>query len=196
MTTPLCIETIRVSNGQLCNIEQHNQRLNKTRQMLYESHEEWDLAKMIKPSEEAQFGLFKCRVTYGEALQKIEFEPYQRRVINSLKLIETSDLDYSFKYQNRQQINALFDQRGQADDVLIVVNGFVTDTSYANVAFWDGERWLTPAQPLLAGTRRALLLNQGAIFEKQIRMQEVFEFSRIRIFNAMFDVEIPTFLME
>ena len=189
---PLCIETIRLAEGQLCNLQYHNDRLNGTRQALYQSLEKWDLAELIVPPSHAQAEVFKCRVTYGQALEKIEFEPYQPRLIKSLKLVEANDLSYGFKYASRQSLNALFAQRGPADDVLIVKNGFITDTSYANVAFLENGQWFTPALPLLAGTRRAQLLQEGAILEKQIRVQELSNFSRTRIFNAMIDFEIAT----
>jgi len=193
---PLCIETIRFDNGQFWNIEYHNDRLNSTRQALYQSHQKWDLAKLIVPPAHTKSGVFKCRVTYGEVLEKIEFEHYQPRHIARLKLIEANDLAYSFKYQNRQILNELFAQRGKADDILIIKNGFITDTSYANVAFLDSGKWLTPAMPLLAGTRRAQLLKEGLILEKQIRVQELSNFSRTRIFNAMIDFETATSLIE
>ena len=197
MSVPLCIETICLADGQLKNVEQHNARLNQSRHALYGSRDEWDLEHLISLPENTKTGLFKCRVTYGETLEKIEFESYSVRVIKSLKLSEANDLDYTFKYQDRSRLNQLFAQRGLADDVLIIKNGFVTDTSYANVAFWDGQRWLTPALPLLAGTKRAQLLQKGELFEQKIRVQELSNFSRTRIFNAMFDQQTDvTFLSE
>ncbi|TAE41452.1 MAG: hypothetical protein EAZ70_01380 [Runella slithyformis] len=192
----LCIETICLADGQLKNLAHHNARLNRSRGVLYGSCDQWDLAQLISLPKNTPMGVFKCRVVYGEALEKIEFEPYVVRPIKSLKLIEANHLDYAFKYQNRHELQALYAQRGLADDVLIIKNGFVTDTSYANVAFFDGQHWLTPALPLLAGTRRAQLLQEGAIVEKKIRVQELSNFSRTRIFNSMVDFEILTLFLE
>ncbi|MEZ4902380.1 MAG: hypothetical protein R2822_11810 [Spirosomataceae bacterium] len=94
--------------------------------------------------ETAKGGLYKCRVTYSEVIEKIEFESYEPRVVQSLCLITDNTIQYDFKYHNRQQLNALFSQRGEADDVLIVQNDLITDTSYANIVFWEGSQWHTP----------------------------------------------------
>ena len=51
---------------------------------------------------------------------------------------------------------------------LIVKDGYLTDTSIANIALYDGYTWFTPAHPLLRGTKRAELLNKQLIVEKDI----------------------------
>ena len=84
----------------------------------------------------------------------------------------------------------LYALRGDCDDIIIVRKGLLTDTSYANIAFWDGHRWITPAEPLLAGTCRARLLDEGWLVEGAIRSKDLPGFSRIRIFNAMMDQDI------
>ncbi len=72
-----------------------------------------------------------------------------------------------------------------ADDVLIVKNGLLTDTSYANIAFFDGVQWLTPATPLLAGTRRQQLLEQGVITEATLHPSDLKQFKFAKLMNAM-----------
>ena len=44
--------------------------------------------------------------------------------------------------------------------------GLLTDTSIANIALSDGTHWYTPAHPLLKGTKRAALLEEGILQEK------------------------------
>ncbi len=91
---------------------------------------------------------YKCRVTYGGKIETIEWERYLPRTIQSLRLVEHNSIDYAFKYKNRDALNTLHAQRGHCDDVLIVKNGLITDTSYANVAFSDGTAWYTPEHTL------------------------------------------------
>lgn len=50
-----------------------------------------------------------------------------------------------------------------------------------------GHQWLTPAHPLLAGTKRAFLLDQGAITEKDLTPDDLMKAEKIRLFNAMID---------
>ncbi len=133
--------------------------------------------------------LYKCRVLYGRNIERVEFEAYAPRSVRSLKLVEVGSLDYKYKYADRTALNALFAQRGHADDVLMVRDGLVTDTSYANVAFFDGQNWLTPAQPLLEGTRRAKLIAEGRIMPKKISADDLSRFVCARLMNAMLDFD-------
>ncbi len=49
------------------------------------------------------------------------------------------------------------------DDILIIRDGLLTDTSICNVALWNGTSWITPARPLFSGTMRAYLLDKGLV---------------------------------
>jgi 4-amino-4-deoxychorismate lyase len=197
MNLPLFIETLRLTDGQLFNLHHHNQRLNQTRRIYFEDIQEWDLAKMINVPSNFQKGFFKCRVTYGQQVEQIEIEPYLPRFIQRLRLINDDTIEYSFKHQNRVHLNTLFAKRGEADDVLITKNGFVTDTTYANIVFWDGQAWFTPDTFLLAGTQRARLLEEGVIFEQKIRAQDLPKYSHARLINSMLDFEkTPNILTE
>ena len=71
------------------------------------------------------------------------------------------------------------------DDILIIKNNYVTDTYYGNVALFQDGNWYTPKHPLLNGTRRQNLLDKGRIFEKDIHVKTLENYSRIAIFNAM-----------
>ena len=86
-------------------------------------------------------------------------------------------------------MEALSARKGSCDDILIVKNGLVTDTSFSNVAFLDGSRWLTPEHPLLEGTKRAKLLEAGILAEADIRPEEIYRFKKVRLINAMMDWE-------
>lgn len=197
MNQPLFIETIRLTDGQLFNSRFHSQRLNDTRYSHFGEKSEWDLTQLITVPENFKKGLFKCRVTYGEQIEKIEFEPYQPRLVQRLRLVNDDTIEYSFKYRNRALLNELFSQRGDTDDVLIIKNGFVTDTSYANIVFWNGQQWSTPDTFLLAGTQRARLLEEGKIFEQKIRAQDIPKYSHARLINSMLDFEAtPPILIE
>ncbi|WP_309546477.1 aminotransferase class IV [Hoylesella marshii] len=78
--------------------------------------------------------------------------------------------------------------KGVCDDVLIVRNGLLTDTSYTNIALYDGYQWFTPATPLLEGTMRASLLDSGMLIEKDILLSDLPHYQYIALFNAMIDM--------
>jgi 4-amino-4-deoxychorismate lyase len=76
-----------------------------------------------------------------------------------------------------------------ADDILIIKNGFITDTSFSNIAFFDGTQWFTPFTYLLNGTQRQHLLRQGAIVETEITPSDLKQFRYAKLINAMLDLE-------
>lgn len=111
------------------------------------------------------------------------------RMVASLRLVTSDKIDYSYKRTNREGLNELFGRRGNADDILIVKDGYLTDTSIANIALYDGNSWYTPAHPLLRGTKRAELLDNQLIVEKDISWLQLDDYTHIMLFNAMIDWE-------
>lgn len=88
----------------------------------------------------------------------------------------------------------MFAQRGETDDILIVRNELLTDTSICNIALLDGDKWYTPAAPLLYGTMREKLLSESKIRAIEIRLDSLANYQKIRLFNAMIDfgeIEFP-----
>jgi 4-amino-4-deoxychorismate lyase len=120
-------------------------------------------------------------------VQSLEYTPYVRREIRSLKLVDTDMESKAYKMEDRTGLNAVFAQRGDCDDVLLVKNGFLTDTSYSNIALFDGEQWFTPRVPLLYGVNRAGLLTEGKIIEKDIKTEELMNFQSLTLFNALIE---------
>ena len=134
-------------------------------------------------------GLFRCRVTYSEKIEKIEFIPHQIKKINSLKLIEDNDIDYQFKFSDRGKLSQLFEKRGNCDDILIVKNGLISDSSTANPIFFDGDKWWCSDSPLLAGTQRSRLINEGKIKVCKITKNDISRYEVVGLINAMQDFD-------
>ncbi|MCE7068087.1 aminotransferase class IV family protein [Dyadobacter sp. CY326] len=189
MSHTLCFETICVEHRTLKNLSYHEARLNKTRRDLMGFEDHWNLTELLAVPESIDNTLHKCRVSYGEEIEEIKWEPYSIRTIRKVQRVYHDNIDYRFKYENRDELNALFAQRKDADEILIIKNGFVTDSLYCNVAFFDGNVWHTPSSPLLPGTQRAFLLDSEVIREADIRESDLRKFSRVKLFNAMLDWE-------
>lgn len=186
------LETIRIEEGRACHLPYHNQRMNETRAHLGLS-DGLDLEAVIGDVSIYQQRT-RCRIVYDTEIRSVEFFPYQIRSVKTLRLVEDNQVDYGCKYADRSALNRCFAQRGACDDVLIVQNGDVTDTTIANVAFWNGETWFTPSTPLLKGTMRASLLDSHQIQEAKIRVEDLSHFSRLRLFNAIIsfgEIELP-----
>ena len=183
------LESIRVENGYFHRLPYHEQRIRRAQQDLFGEATISQLANHLSVPSFAQQGLFKCRVIYRQAIEQIEFVPYQSKTIRTLRRVRCDTIDYAHKYEDRRRLNELFDQRGSCDDVLIIKQGQVTDTSYANVIFYDGHRWVTPAQPLLRGTQRQYLLDRGLLAETIVREADLPKLQSFQIINAFRELD-------
>lgn len=181
----LFIETIRIENGKVFNVDLHNQRMNSTRSHFFGKINDTDLYNIIDPTPHKK--LTKCRIVYGKEIVSTEYTPYQIRPVTSLKLIENNSIEYPWKNADRKSINELLALREDCDDILILKNGLVTDTSICNVALFNGHEWITPSTPLLKGTQRETLLRQRIIRQDHIAASDIFKYEQISLFNTMID---------
>ncbi|NOU46542.1 MAG: 4-amino-4-deoxychorismate lyase [Bacteroidales bacterium] len=180
------LESIRLCDGRFDLIEYHGKRIKDAWQKLFGySNDLFSLSDYLNTFDFPVEGLFKCRLLYGKTMLAPEFIPYQKRNIESLKLVHSNTIDYHFKFADRKQLNDLFAQKEDCDDILIIRNGLITDTSFCNIAFRKGDDWFTPENPLLAGVRRASLLDAGIIRSKMIDFNMMGEFESFKLFNAM-----------
>ena len=174
--------------------------MNRSRRILFGQEDEIDLKeyfdeksfRIANPKEyikSNEHGLFKCRVIYSTTIEKTEFIPYHLPKIRSLKLVVDDQIYYSHKYLDRKPIERLLSGKGDCDDILIIKNGLITDTSFANILFFNGKEWITPALPLLKGTRRAQLLDEEKIRTADIRTEDLKYFQKARLINAMIRFE-------
>ncbi len=188
-------ESIRLQDGVFHLLPWHQARMERTIRAHFEMESFPQLNDFLNTFIPPQHGCFKFRISYGKSLAAPELIPYRAKSIRSLRLVFANDLDYSFKSTNRQQLDTLLNQRGNCDDVLIIKNGQVTDTSYCNIVFFDGKRWITPSRPLLEGVQRAFLIQKGIIQKAEISAEDLFRFQSFQLINAMLPwesaVEVP-----
>jgi 4-amino-4-deoxychorismate lyase len=136
--------------------------------------------------------MYKCKVSYSSSINEIEIIPYQKRIIKSLRLVKDNTISYDHKYSDRSHLLELLAKRGDCDDILIVKNGYITDTSFSNIVFFDGDKWVTPARPLLRGTMRESLLKTNYIEETDILVNDLKKFTIARLVNAMLPFRTAT----
>jgi len=184
-------ETLCIEHNQIANIAYHQQRYENAIRHFYgkSAVEIYDLSEIIQQSFDFSTALLspvtRCRIAYNATDYQIQFFPYQRKVIQTFQPVVCDDIDYTFKFSDRTLLNELLAQRGDCDEILIIKHGKVTDCSIGNLCFRRGERWFTPDSPLLAGTQRQALLEQGRICELPIFADDIGHFDEIRLINAM-----------
>lgn len=182
------IESVCLENSTVKNLQYHNIRMNKSRKELLGCNNFLKIEDNINIPHYAQTGIWKIRIHYSEYISKIEFEPYKRKYIQSLQIVFSDAIEYAYKYADRTSIAQLLEKRNNADDILIVKDGFITDSSSANVAFFNGIEWITPVTPLLPGTKCAKLLHEGIIKEDYIALKDIDKFTHICLINAFLDI--------
>ncbi len=175
----LLFETVRVLQFEPENLDFHIRRANASTT----NGLRFDMASVVSVPGE---GLYRVKVIYDEQGNLVErqcFE-YKKREIKSIRLL-SSDISYDRKYLNRSAIDSLFARRGDCDEVLVMKNGLVTDTSIANIAIRSKGIWLTPRIPLLKGTARQRMIERHGLQEKDIGISELLKAERIALMNAM-----------
>ena len=178
------IETILAENGIVSQLEYHQERVDRTLRD-WDATLRLDLREALESVAVPPFEKSKIRVEYGVGgLECIQVSEYRMKNIQSIGLAAIGDREYRYKYADREWIYSLVGDSG-CDEVVMVKDGFVTDASIANLAFYDGRQWITPDTPLLSGTRRRYLLDAGVLHEAPVRIEDIRRFTKIRLVNAM-----------
>ena len=188
------LETIYLKDGQLQNIEFHNARMNASRSTLLEGVESNDLSNIIQISDEYKTGKFRCRVIYENDIEEVNFIPYTEKLIKKLKLVDIGDWSYQYKYADRSFMSSLLNDNPEVDEVIMTKNGFITDCTIANLAFYDGKNWFTPSTPLLKGTKRSQLLDRGLITEREISIADIYQYEGVCLINCFRNLELENLI--
>ncbi len=179
------LETIQLCDGQFMRLSRHQVRLKRALFDFYPNAVVPSLHDKLSETTFPTAGLYKCRVIYDAEIRLIEFQSYVHPVIRTLQVVETTIPSLPYKMADRMDYQSAFAQKGACDDVLLVANGLITDTSYCNIALFDGKNWFTPRLPLVQGVNRAQLLEEGILIEKDINLEELMNFQKIALFNAL-----------
>jgi len=180
------LETIKIEDGKVMHLPYHQTRCTESRKALFKAQDILDLDPVIKAP---PLGVWRCRICYAQRIKSIEYIPYVTKTIHILKIVP-STLNYAYKYADRSTLSSLLDKQGDADDIIIEKEGYLTDTTIANIAFYDGKQWFTPSKPLLEGTTRRRLLDEGFLQTKDIRIQDLQDYTQVALMNAMIGFDI------
>ena len=79
----------------------------------------------------------------------------------------------------------MLEKRDSCDEVIIVKNGIVTDTTIANIAIFYENLWITSTNCLLNGTTKARLIEEKKLIQKDITLEMLKKSTKIALMNAM-----------
>ena len=180
-------ESIRIGNGSVMNLPFHKERMARSCREVLGLSSPPSIQEVLKGIVLPQTGVYKLRLAYGETTGPVSVEAYVPRAVTSLRLVTCDDIEYSHKYSDREIFTRLLAEKEKCDDILVVRHGRITDTSYSNIAFYDGEKYITPASPLLDGTMRRSLIARGILVEDDITVNDLRLFVSATLINAMLD---------
>lgn len=183
------IESIRVENGVIFLLEEHQRRVNETFQYFGKQENIIKLNKIFEKENFEKNGIFKFRIEYDlEGNFITENSPYMRAEIKEFQLIINDNVDYSFKYKNREVLEEM-KRKSEGREIVIIKNQYVTDTSFSNIVFFKNGQWFAPSTYLLNGVQRQFLLKNNKIKEIEIGLDNISQFSHFKLINAMNDLE-------
>lgn len=184
----LFIESICVKAGRIRNIALHQKRFEQTQQAFFDKQSSINLKQLIKRQNPPNSGTYKYRIVYAENIKEIKFIPYQIKTFQTFRVCVEDEVEYAYKSLDREIFKRL-KSAVQTDEIIMVKNGKVTDTSFSNLVFFDGKDWVTPKSYLLNGVMRQSLLLQAKIKEKEIEFSDIKKFTSFKLINAMMNLE-------
>lgn len=181
----LLIESIRIEEGRPQLLDYHNRRMNHSRATLFGEKDEIDLHDYI-PIDLPNDQLLKWRIVYEKDVVLSEIALYKPREIYKLKLIHAGDITYRHKYLERNELDRLYAQRGDADEVILInLQGQITDAYYFSLVFEKNAQYHAPNSYLLPSVMRSYLLNEERIKEHDINVNDILDYEKIHLVNAL-----------
>ena len=182
------IESIKIEDQEVFLLELHQKRVNATFAH-FGMENSINLAKIIKDLKIDEDGFFKLRIVYDlNRNYKTQLIPYAVAEIDSFQLVENNTYDYAFKFEDRKEFERM-KTKAKTEEIIIVKNNYITDTSYTNLLFLKDEKWYTPSTYLLNGVMRQHLLATSKIKETEITLQNIKEFTHFQLINSMNDFD-------
>ncbi|MXV37772.1 chorismate-binding protein [Flavobacteriaceae bacterium Ap0902] len=180
------LESIKLFQGEVFHLDWHQKRVDETFAAKFRGAQSLNLKTILENQSLPKEDLFKIRIVYDAQAYLIEVLPYQKRNIKTVEFIETK-ADYSYKSTNRSFIYKAR-TKSKADEVIFIKNGYIADSSYANLVFYDGQVWFTPTTYLLNGTTRQRLISEDKIKAIPILLEDITKFEYIGFINALNDL--------
>lgn len=109
----------------------------------------------------------------------------KKKEIQSFKIVYDDSIVYNKKSITRDSINNLYNIKDDCDEIIIIKNNLITDTSIANIAIFLDNCWITPKKPLLVGTTMSRLIDNKKLKMVDISVNMLRKATKIATLNAM-----------
>jgi 4-amino-4-deoxychorismate lyase len=173
-------ETIKVANWSYQNIDYHINRAKYSSKSIFKREIEF-----VLPLAKIENG--RCKVIYSNKIEKIEFFEYRPKIINGFSIVDT-DIEYQYKFFDRNTIDNITTQYPSDVEVIFAKNGILRDSSIANIAFLYKTEWITPKKFMLYGTTLDRLKSELRF--EDIYIDDIHKFKKVALMNAMFGFRV------
>ncbi len=173
-------ETIKFSDDTFHHLNFHQERINTSLKKL-NLNRKYILKDILTPPNTNE--TYRTKFIYDKDGFSFEHFLYKQKIIKSLSLIDASHIEYSLKYLDRKDIDIL--KNKSDDEIIMIKDDYVTDTSIANLYFLKYNTWFTPSTSLLRGTYQKNLLENTKVKLADIRVKDILKYKNIAISNAM-----------
>jgi 4-amino-4-deoxychorismate lyase len=192
------LETICIQNGAAKHLDFHQSRIEETFDHFYPEWEAFDVVELVKSLELPTSGTHRLRIVYEEDPIQIEILPYIEKEINTFRLVDSGEIDYGFKWSDREFFKQILALYPDVDEVIFTKDGKIQDCTIANLAFLKEGIWYTPEDPMHWGTTRARLIVEEKIEEADIFVEDLAQYERICLINVFrpLDMEHSLFLSQ
>ena len=158
------IESIKVEDRKIFLLDHHQKRVDATFAH-FGKEGSINLSEIFRNLDHDEDGLYKLRISYDLNKNfRTQLIPYAISEINNFQLVVNNVYDYSFKFEDRKELEKMI-QQARSGEIIIVKNNHITDTSFSNILFKKGKDWFTPSTYLLNGVQRQHLLQKNKIKE-------------------------------
>jgi 4-amino-4-deoxychorismate lyase len=189
MDQPLVMEIIKAENGEYLNLEGHAVRMDRTMRRHFRQPFVQPTLPRLLPAPPPGGRIARLTVLYSETVLSAELSPFAAPEIGSLALVDAGPLDYSFKSVNRERLRRIL-EFSEADEAIIVKDGFVTNATTANLVFRDRAGALfTPLHYVHSGTKRESLIRVKAVTATPIKADALGSYETVYLVNAMLDIK-------
>lgn len=178
------IESIKIEDQEIFNLDLHQKRVDATFSF-FGKDETLDIGKIFEDLKLEEDGLYKLRIVYDlDKKFSSRMIPYAYSQKTEFALVVNNTLDYSYKFEDRKVFD-LMKNKAKSEEIIIVKNNHITDSSYANLLFLKDKQWYAPNTYLLNGVQRQQLLKTKKVKETNINLQNLKTFSHFQMVNAM-----------
>lgn len=183
-------ESIRVNDGQVPLLNFHQQRIDLSYSNIFKKASTFNLKECIEPFLKKD-GIQKCRFIYDDKNYNVEVIDYQLiepKRIGWLRI--DPNFNYSFKFFNRSFFNKIKEVYSHCDEIILIQNNEITDSTYCNLVVYLNGQWTLPTSYLLNGVERSRIISKYKFTIEPISIDNFLSAKEYKLINAMRPFEL------